>query len=140
MSRRSAEILATYCPDQRRVDMQHRWSRRRTDRGCAASLDKSQQDGERQRFMTRIRGVIEFHRQVRLPRQRTEPFTILADEAPKPPPRQLELDQQECGVSPGAGLDQLLDSCGLSGLTEDRNAGANTGDDFAKEIRCWFAR
>src|SRR5262249_28407721 len=45
-------------------------------------------------------------RQPRLLGERTEPFTVVADESPQRPLRQLELDQRNGSIGPGAGFDQ----------------------------------
>ena len=58
--------------------------------------------------MSSICCVIERRRQIRLPRERAEPFAILIDEATKFPCGQFERDQCKRRVNPSAGLDQPI--------------------------------
>lgn len=45
----------------------------------AARLNKSSQDCQRQHMVTCVHGIIDFHRQIRLPRQRADPFATFAN-------------------------------------------------------------
>jgi len=80
--------------------------------------------------MTSVCSVIERRRQIRLPRESTEPFAVLVDEAAKFPCRQFELDQCKRRVTPSADLDQLIDPSSLY----SRKARAGVGDDMRDQI------
>src|ERR1022692_1480791 len=66
----------------------------------ATRLDKGTQDCQRQYLVSSICTIVEFRRQIWLPRQRTEPIAALVDKAPQLPCRQFQFDQGQRGVCP----------------------------------------
>ena len=89
---------------------------------------------QRHYFMASVRSVIKLNRQVGLPAERTEPLTILTDKSTKFPARQLDIDQGQYGITPGASLNQLIDVVCLSCLFQQWKACACFLGDFADKI------
>src|SRR6202035_4357537 len=93
-------------------------------RADTLGLDERAQDRQRQIRMTGLDRSIEPVGKLALARQRAVPLALVIGDAANLPERQLEVDQRQRGVGPGAGCDQVLDPCRLPGLSDRGKAPA----------------
>jgi hypothetical protein len=88
-------------------------------------LKKREQNCQRKDFVTGLDGLIVLKRERWLRGERTEPFAVVVDEAPKRPLRKFECEQCKGCIGPGAGLGQAIDF-GFCGKSECAKANAHT--------------
>src|SRR5258708_2908661 len=108
------------------------WRRRPAGRGGLTSstsrIKECTQDREGQDFVPGVRGIVDLDRHIRLSRKRADPFAILVFEAAKFPIRYFELDQDECRIGPGLGLNQAVEAASLSRPCEQRDTRTDRHD------------
>src|SRR5882762_9777505 len=76
---------------------------------CAARLKERNQNCKRKDFVTGLCDLIVSKREPWLHGERTEPITVVIDEAPKLPLWKLKFEQREGCVGPRTGFDQPID-------------------------------